>query len=173
MKVSITTGSITATTSRVQAIATPINGTGGWYGAIDNAIYEIADEYYHQVPRQRLEAVGLNHGEVIVVKRTPDFTHRGNFDDVIFVVDRLRSPLNEVVYAALAAAKQVGYKSIAMPVMRTGRMAGRVEKSYEEVIRQIKLGFDRIMAEGNWDVEIQIVVYNDPETKRMLEEVFA
>ena len=90
--------------------------------------------------------------------------HRGNFDDVIFVVDDLQSPLNELVSIALKAAQNAGYQSVAFPMMRTGVMIGVVEPNVRAVVAQMRKAFEAFSA----DMDVYVVVYDDPEAVKLL-----
>lgn len=159
-------GDITRVAS-VDAIVTLINSEGAWFGGVDGAIQRIAGGQYHAQAGEVLNSRGLRNKQVVVAKGNRA-SHRGSFDDVIFVVDDLKSPLNELVYTALQSAKKEGYSSIAFPLMRTGVMLGAVEPDVRTVVREMRKGFDRFTAEGDVSMDIYVVVYDDPEAVKML-----
>jgi O-acetyl-ADP-ribose deacetylase (regulator of RNase III) len=159
-------GDITRTTP-VKAIVTLINSEGMWYGGVDGAIARVAGGIYHEQAGEILSSHGLHNKQVVIAKGN-HANHRGSFDDVIFVVDELESPLNELVYIALQSAKREGYTSVAFPLMRTGVMLGVVEPDLETVVREMKRGFDRFSAESDFDLDIYVVVYGDPEAVKLL-----
>ncbi len=147
---------------KVDAIVTLINSGGMWFGGLDNAISRVAGTQYHN----QAQAVDLHNGQVVVAKKKG--LSRGRFEDVIFVVDDLESPLGDLVYAALSAAEQQGYKSVGFPLMRTGVMLGEVEPDVAAVIQQMKAGIARFWKEGERAMDIYIVVYDDPRSAAML-----
>lgn len=159
-------GDITRTAT-VEAIVTLINSEGAWFGGVDDAIQRVAGGMYHAQAREVLNSQGLSNKQVVIAKGSRA-SHRGSFDDVIFVVDDLKSPLNELVYTALQSAQKEGYSSIAFPLMRTGVMLGVVEPDVKTVVKQMKMGFDRFTADGDVDMEIYVVVYAEPEAVKML-----
>jgi len=159
-------GDLTRTAS-VDAIVTLINSEGAWFGGVDGAIQRVAGGQYHAQAGEVLNSKGLRNGQVVVAKGNRG-NHRGSFDDVIFVVDDLKSPLGELVYTACKTAKREGYGSIAFPLMRTGVMLGAVEPDVKAVVKEMRKGFDRFTAEGQTDMEIYVVVYAEPEAVKML-----
>lgn len=154
----LTKGDLTRTVS-VDAIVTLINSGGAWFGGIDGAIQRVAGGMYHAQAAE----VKLRNKQVVIAKGRRDM-HRGNFDDVIFVVDDLQSPLNELVSVALKAAQNAGYQSIAFPMMRTGVMMGAVEPDVRAVVAQMRKAFDAFSA----DMNVYVVVYDDPEAVKLL-----
>jgi hypothetical protein len=91
-----------------------------------------------------------------------DDTRRLHFRDVIFVVDDLVQPLGNLVLRGLLAADLAGYASVALPLMRTGVMAGVVEKNVQEVIHEINRAV-KIFSDGSpvFLENIAIWVYDD------------
>jgi O-acetyl-ADP-ribose deacetylase (regulator of RNase III) len=159
-------GDITRTAS-VDAIVTLINSEGAWFGGVDGAIQRVAGGQYHAQAGAVLNSKGLRNGQTVVAKGNRG-NHRGSFDDVIFVVDDLKSPLGELVYTACKVAKREGYGSIALPLMRTGVMLGAVEPDVKAVVKEMRKGFDRFAGEADSDMEIYVVVYDDPEAVKLL-----
>ncbi|MCE7897799.1 hypothetical protein DYH11_01120 [Candidatus Microgenomates bacterium CPR3] len=154
----LTKGDLTRTVS-VDAIVTLINSGKAWFGGIDGAIQRVAGGMYHaQAAEMRLR------NKQVVIAKGDRSMHRGNFDDVIFVVDDLQSPLNELVSAALKAAQNAGYQSIAFPMMRTGVMMGAVEPNVRAVVAQMRQAFEAFSV----DMDVYVVVYDDPEAVKLL-----
>lgn len=114
---------------------TAINSGGLWFGGIDGVIQKQAGMQFHQ---QAADAMPLHHLNTVVArKRKP---HRGMFQDVVFVVDDLQTPLHDVIYRALEAANDAGYKSVSLPAIRTGVMLGKVEKDAKSAVVELLKG---------------------------------
>lgn len=162
---SVREGDITLT--EVDAIVTLINPQGLWVGGVDNAIQNVAEDRYHVQAYSVLKTNGLKDGQVVIAKgdRTDHF---GGFDDVIFVVDALRVPLGDLVLKALRAAKEQGYGSIALPLMRTGVMLGIVEPNATAVVAEMSRAIQQFLEEGDVDMSISIIVYRDSEAIKLL-----
>jgi O-acetyl-ADP-ribose deacetylase (regulator of RNase III) len=150
------------------AIMTAINSGGLWFGGVDGAIQRVAGEFYHE---QAGNQMPLNNLDVVVAKGG-SFSHRGKFKDVIFVVDDLRSPLDDVVYTGLEAAHKENYDKILIPAMRLGVMKGLVEKTPQETVKKIGIGIERFVDRYGTQTpltNLTWVVYNDPKTMVILE----
>jgi O-acetyl-ADP-ribose deacetylase (regulator of RNase III) len=149
------------------AMMTAINSGGMWFGGIDGAIQRVAGGMYHS---QAADRMPLSDLQVVVAKGDRNL-HRGQFNDVVFVVDDLRSPLSKVMYAGLEAAHNQGYDSLLIPAIRMGVMAGAVEKTQEETFAQISEGIDKYMRtyDGNSKLtNLTFVVYKDPSVTKQL-----
>jgi len=160
-KVIVTSGDITKV--RVEAIVTLINPNGLWFGGIDRAITGVAGSQYHS-------QIGtpLRDGQVIVASGNRAW-HKGDFNDVVFVVDDLLSPLSDLVFLALQASKKEEYVSVAMPLFRTGVMLGKVEPDVETVAEQMVIGIEAFLAENTPPPsDIYLVIYNNPQAEEML-----
>jgi O-acetyl-ADP-ribose deacetylase (regulator of RNase III) len=162
MGIRITTGDITKVVN-VDAIVTLVNPDGLWYGGVDGAIQRTAGDLYHAQAGRILDNHGLRDGQVIVAQGTRQ-EHNGrlspgSYDNVIFVVDALKSPLSTLVAAALQTAHEYGYKSVALPLMRTGIMAGLVEPNDITAIDEMWVGIEPYK---NGHMDIWVVAYNDP-----------
>jgi O-acetyl-ADP-ribose deacetylase (regulator of RNase III) len=159
-------GDITRT-EQVDAIVTLINSGGAWFGGVDGAIQRIAGGQYHARAAVELNRGGLRNGMVVIAKESE--RHSGSFKDVIFVVDDLESPLNELVLTALTAAEDAGYSKVAMPLMRTGVMLGVVERTVEVVVQRMRQGIRNFWLKyPDSKLEIVIVVFGDKEAVRLL-----
>jgi O-acetyl-ADP-ribose deacetylase (regulator of RNase III) len=137
------------------AIITLINRQCNWNGSLDHAIMNVAGAQYHNQARKVFETTGLQNGQVIISNKQT--CHAGRFENVIFVVDDLTSPLSELLYKGLIAAKEQGYNHVAIPLLRTGTNKGKVEKSVLEVIHQINIAFKKF--KGKSKMTITIVCY--------------
>ncbi|MCX6704538.1 MAG: hypothetical protein NTZ07_03805 [Candidatus Woesebacteria bacterium] len=158
----VTTGDLTRSVS-VQAIVTLINSGGMWFGGVDRAIMRLAGNFYHD----QMARLGLYNGQVVIARGNHSI-RRATFDDVIFVVDDLKSPLSELVYNALTRANSEGYTSVALPLMRTGVMMGVVEPNLKTVVEEMHKGIDQALADGADKMDITVVVYDNPKAVKML-----
>ncbi len=155
----------------VVAIMTTINSGGLWYGGVDGAIQRAAGDYYHDQARSRMP---LNDLEVVVA-RGNGISHRGKFKDVVFVVDDLISPLNDVVFKGLEVAHRENYGKILIPTIRMGVMAGVVEKTPQEAVERIESGVEKFIEEYGDKTQLKNltwVVYNDERTIALLKSGF-
>src|SRR3989344_3272791 len=149
------------------AIMTAINSGGLWFGGVDGAIQRVAGNHYHSQAAQRMPL----HDLETVVARGNKEDHRGQFDNVVFVVDDLKNPLSEVVYSGLKAANEQKYKKILIPAIRMGVMAGHVEKTPRQTVERLSFGILRFMKEYGDKTKLEnitFVVYRD---QRSVEEI--
>ena len=147
---------------RADALITAINPQGLWFGGIDGAIQRCAGDQFHDQARG---AAPLEDGQTVVArKRAPHF---GRWEDVVFVVDALQMPLDQLVERALRAAEQAGYVSVVMPAIRTGLTLECVEGSLEETVALFRQGttrhFDRVGTP-----QVTVVVYHNPRLYHLL-----
>lgn len=144
---------------KADALVTAINSGRMWYGGIDGVIQRAANQMFH---RQAMACLSLSHGKTIVAKKQGD--HRGQFGDVVFVIDDLEGPLNKVILAALIAASDAGYTTISIPAIRTGVMLGTVEKNAAEAALQTVIGLKAFAASNTGPLkQMTLVVYNQPD----------
>ncbi|HSV95079.1 MAG TPA: hypothetical protein VLH94_03865 [Spirochaetia bacterium] len=158
----VKTGDVTKDVE-VDALVTLINSECMWFGGIDGAIMRVAGNLYHS----QAMGIPLKDGKIVVAKKGLH-SHAGSFKDVIFVVDDLLSPLGDLIYSALRETKVQGYKTVAFPLMRTGVMLGTVEPNMEAVVDQIKVAIDKFLADDDWNLQIYIVVFNNPDAVKLL-----
>ena len=150
------------------AIMTAINSGGMWFGGIDGAIQRAAGGLYHN---QAQNEMPLNDLQIVVAKGERTM-HSGFFDNVVFVVDDLKSPLGSIVYNGLEAAHNQTYGSILIPTIRMGVMAGVREtpaEAVEGMADGVRSFLDHYASETNLN-EIGFVVYNDSRTQKMLND---
>ncbi len=150
------------------AIITLINPQKAWFGGVDYAIMSAADEMYHQVPA----AMELHDGQVIIAEGDHQ-KHHGMFNNVIFVVDDRKRPLNELVFTALQEAHNSKFKSVSLPVMRTGVMLGAVEPDKISTIKEMVIGIKNFHKKYSAQLEINIVVFNDEEAFLLLNKMLS
>lgn len=167
-KISVVNGDITKMKS--DALVTAINSGGLWFGGIDSAIQRVVGNMYHAQAAAKMPLKNLQ-----TVIAGGNGASRAAFRDVVFVVDDLQSPLNEVVYAGLQASNNEGYKMITVPTIRMGVMNGVVEKTPEEAIAKMTLGVHDFLNDYARKTSLEnlnFVVYNDTRLARQLEESF-
>ena len=159
MRVDVVRGDITQ--QNVDAIATAINSGGLWFGGIDMVIQRCAGTLFHL---QASGAMPLTDGQTIVARG-----NGGQIKNVVFVVDDLQTPLSQVILAALLAADEAGFNSVALPTIRMGVMLGAVEKSVDEALTEMVLGTELFAQYNPKNIKsITFVVYNDSETQSQL-----
>ncbi len=167
MKLQVIQGDISRVST--DALITAINSGGMWFGGIDGVINRAAGNFFHQ---QAGDAMPLSHGQVVVARGND--SNQGAFKNVVFVVDDLRGPLSQIVYAGLKGASEAGFSSATLPTIRMGVMLGAVEKSPQEAILQMAAGVKKFMTERpNGLNDITFVIYNDAATQRLLEAEIA
>jgi len=164
------------------AIITAINSGGLWFGGIDGAIQRVAGSMYHaQAIAKKFQDQALGKKLIdleVIVARGDHNHHTGKFDNVVFVVDDLRSELRGVIARGLEEADNAGFKNVTIPAIRTGVMLGVVEKSLEQVVDEYVKGIMRYV--GRKRVKKQVpgiqaitfVTYNNPELEEILHRVF-
>jgi O-acetyl-ADP-ribose deacetylase (regulator of RNase III) len=154
------------------AIITAINSSRLWFGGIDGAIQRVAGNIYHnQAVNEELRDLK------VVVARGDHNNHKGKFDNVVFVVDDLKSELRNIIVRGLEEADAAGFKKVTMPAIRTGVMLGAVEKSLEQVVDEYIKGIKRYV--GRKTVKGQVpgiqaiafVTYNNPELEEIMHRV--
>ena len=110
---------------RSSAIITAINSGGAWFGGIDGAIQNVAGNMFHAQAAANMPLTDLQ----TIVAEGHSNGHQGRFDNVVFVVDDLQSPLEDVVYEGLKAAHKQKYPVVSLPTIRMGVMLGAVEQT--------------------------------------------
>lgn len=162
MKIKVQNGDITKIKS--DAIITAINSGGAWFGGIDNAIRRSRGAIFHDQARRMMP---LKDGDTIIAKDLSSTS----FSNVVFVVDDLEQPLQNVIYTGLKAAMNAGFKTITLPTIRMGVMLGVVEKSMSEAVDEMVTGVSRHIKQfGNVFDEITFVTYNEPAINKLLEK---
>ncbi len=151
------------------AFITAINSGRMWFGGVDGAIQSVAGMYYHNQAAKE-ELIDLK----VVVARGDHNNHKGKFDNVVFVVDDLRSELRNIIARGLEEADSAGFKTVAIPAIRTGVMLGIIEKSLEQVVDEWIMGVKRYVGRKTvkgQDPGIQtiaFVTYSNPELEEIL-----
>lgn len=168
LQVNVVSGDVT--NQAVDAITTLVNSGCMWFGGVDGAIQRRCGGYYHSQLARKINArnAQLSDGKVYIVEGKDD---KNPFRDVIFVIDDLGLPLSMLVLNALEAAQKAGYNKIAMPSMRTGVMAGAVEKTTLETVLAMKQGI--VSFQGKYPdsaMTATIVVYNNPSLEKLFRQ---
>ncbi|GHO69368.1 hypothetical protein KSC_082600 [Ktedonobacter sp. SOSP1-52] len=158
--VTILPGDITVVPA--DALITLINSGGIWGGGVDRAIMQKAGQQFHQIAAQHMPNP-IRQGDVIFADGSR-IQHSGAFRNVIFVIDDLQLSLEDLVKEALEVAFVRGLQNVSLPLMRTGLMAGMVEKTPEEVAYQMSEAIKEVAAtHPSQTMEIKIVIYVDPQ----------
>jgi O-acetyl-ADP-ribose deacetylase (regulator of RNase III) len=141
------------------ALETLVNSGGLWFGGVDGAIRRSAGGHFHS---ELASNAPLHDGQVIHVDN--EFQRIGSFDGVIFVVDDLKQPLSSLLAPLREYLPESDLRNIALPIMRSGVMLGKVEKTAEEVA-QILVDFALSLPE---DFNVTIVTYDALELKEFV-----
>ena len=142
-----------------------------WFGGVDRAIERVAGEIYHSQAAARMPLKNLD----VIVARGDRRKHQGKFNDVVFVVDDLESPVSQVVYRGLESAHEQKYGTIALPAVRMGVMAGVKEKTPKETVNGIGEGISLFLERYGRDTDIKdliFVVYRDMQAVGYLQHGF-
>ena len=158
--VTILPGDITVVPA--DALLTLITSGGDWRGRVDGAIMRKAGQQFHQIAAQRMPT-SVRQGDVIFADGSR-IRHHGAFRHVLFVIDDLQLPLKNLVKAGLEAAFAYALQSVSLPLMRTGVMAGIVEKTPGDVAFQMAEAIKEVAAaHPSEKMEVNIVIYADPQ----------
>ena len=154
------------------AIITAINSGRLWFGGIDGAIQRVAGNMYHN------QAVNEELSDLkVIIARGDHNNHKGKFDNVVFVVDDLKSELRGVIARGLEEADAAGFKKVTIPAIRTGVMLGAVEKSLEQIVDEYMKGImryvgrKRIKGQVPGIQTIAFVTYNNPELEEIMHRI--
>ncbi len=137
IKIVVMHGDITMV--KADALITAINSSRRWLGGIDGAIQGVAGNYYHAQASAKRALYNLQ----TIVARGHRNHHNGGFDNVVFVVDDLQSPLRNVISEGLEAADADGMETVLIPAIRTGVMLGVREGCLEQVVFEYIHGIEQ------------------------------
>jgi len=147
-------------------LITAINSDGMWFGGIDGAIQGVAGPMFHMQAERRMP---LSDGEVVFAPALDG--HAGLFGSVIFVVDDLQQPLQEIVLAGLQEAERQHLATVTLPSLRTGVMCGVYEPTVEAALDQTVTAIERFReAQPQHVTQLTVVVFNDVPSERYLAE---
>lgn len=141
------------------AIITAINSSGMWFGGIDGVIQRVVGNHFHS---QASNKMPIKNEDVIFAKGKGTSA----FENVIFVVDDLQSPLRNIIYNGLIEANKNQCKVVSIPAIRTGVMLGEVEKNMKEAVHEIATGiknFENEFSNSTNIEEVIFVVYQNPD----------
>lgn len=164
MAISVRSGDIAAV--EADALITAINSGGTWFGGIDRVIVRRSGGHFHNEAASRI----LVDGDAFLVAGPPA---PGSFRNVVFVVDDLKRPLQDIVLAGLRAAASAGCETVSLPAIRMGVMQGVVERSKEEAAASLVAGVNDFTREADRELDVTIVVYNDPEAVAQFRKLIA
>jgi len=164
MTVNVISGDISRVNS--DALVTAINSSGAWFGGIDRVIQRVAGNHFHN---QADALMPLSDGQTILASGNGT----SQFQNVIFVVDDLKQPLEIIIFLGLKAARDAGFKAVTLPTIRMGVMLGAVEKSRLDTVSAMVNGVNLFNQSGGADLDITFVVYSDQETKKLLESLLS
>ena len=147
---------------KADALITTINSQGVWYSEIDGFIQNVSGNLFHSQPMYALiNYVCLSDGETVTAF-SYGRSHKGEFTNVIFVIDGLTLPLHKIVYNDLNAANVAGFKSVSLPIIRMD-VINKIE-----VVNEIAMGVKMFLKISKLE-SITFVIDKDPKTLAMLE----
>lgn len=164
-------GDITNSDTVFDAIITCINSEGLWFGGVDRAIIRVAGKQYHdQLPAK----MPIKENDSFVI--SPLKPHRGKFKSVIFLVDDIKRPTDNLVLQGLEIAQKRGFVEVGLPLFRTGVMLGAFDgSSLMQTVAQIATAtrqfMDTFYLESN--MRITFVVYNEPAAQELISNALA
>jgi len=173
VKVDVVDGDITKIGA--DAIIAPTNSEGIYMGAIDRAIQGVASDLYHGQLDVEMEGRGdsaVPFQNLQVFTATGErFRHGGEFDNIIFVVDDVKNPVDEVVYIGLTAAHILGYSKVLIPAIRMGVAFGIVEKTLEETAYGLVYAVRRFVLNFDSSTKVNEVVFVVHHNEKILNEL--
>lgn len=155
MKVQVFQGDIAQVP--VDALIAAINSGGMWFGGIDGVIRRCAGPQFHN---QAADALDFDRNTKVVVAPWR-YRHEGQFQNVVFAIDDVNEPLEDVVRRGLDAAALAGFKTVSMPAIRLGVMkdlGGTQAEKVRDIVNAIR---EHEKAMENPLREITIVIYDD------------
>ena len=155
MKVQVFQGDIAQVP--VDALITAINSSGMWFGGIDGVIQRCAGLQFHN---QAADTLVFDPTAKVVVAPWKHH-HEGQFQNVVFTIDDVNEPLEDVVRRGLDAAAREGFRAVSMPAIRLGVMkdlGGTQAEKVRDIVNAIR---EHEKALENPLHEITIVIYND------------
>lgn len=162
MKINIVNGDITHV--EADTLVTFVNSAKDWRGGVDRAIMRSDGELHYKALAHSIDN-GLSDGGCFYSEQPSRLWAKS----VLFVIDDLQQPVNELVQNALQAGLTLDLHHFAMPAFRCGIMAGRYEKTIEETVRGILHGISYFANDP--DIEITFVIYNEPSTEMVFKRL--
>ncbi|MCR4295251.1 MAG: hypothetical protein NUW21_06930, partial [Elusimicrobia bacterium] len=151
--------------ARADAVLTTVQRKRLCGGGVNAAIKEANGCFAAQLRK----SPRLDDGEALLARGDG----KGPIDNVLFVADKYEKPLSDIVLEGLKAADRAGLKSLAVPALRTGSVFGAVERTYQEVVAELRKGVQRFLAGARTSLEkISFVVHNDEKLASRLQSAF-
>ncbi|MGM0509282.1 MAG: hypothetical protein ACQERZ_09015 [Fusobacteriota bacterium] len=159
---------------KAQALITAVDSGGLWCGQVDEAIRKGIGSYYHDglINKMKVHNGPFWDGEVVIIEGDEENTPK--FKDIIFVIDDFKKPLHEILEGAINKAIKTGYKKVILSAIRTGESFGKVEKSIEEVVNEVKESLKHIYRKHSGFPldKIKFIAYNNREYEKELVKIF-
>lgn len=151
--------------ARADAVLTTVQRNRLCGGGVNAAIKKANGCFAGQLRR----SPRLKDGEALLARGDG----KGPIDNVLFVADKYEKPLSDIILEGLKAADRAGLKSLAVPALRAGSVFGAVERTYQEVVAEIRNGVRRFLAGARTSLErISFVVHNDEKLASRLQGAF-
>jgi len=151
----------------VPAIATSVNSGRLWNGMVDMVITRNGGKFLYEKLAEALDS-GLigKQGDTMHVIGKPD---HAAFESIIYVIDDLILPVQDITFNVLAAALSLGLPSVVIPAFRTGRVRGLAEPTVADAVKGIAQGIARFnMTYPDSELELFVCIYNNPELEALL-----
>jgi O-acetyl-ADP-ribose deacetylase (regulator of RNase III) len=146
------------------AMVLAVNSTGIWNGQMDAAVMQAIGSSYHG---ELQAAMPLTDGDVVVAQGQPNIAPA--FERIIFVIDDLVRPLDQIVGAGLRKAEDLGFAKVTLPTLRMGNMAGKYRS--EDAISALVRAINGFVKDNPKQVqEVRVVVYNSRANANVLRE---
>ncbi len=158
------------------AIVAAVNSGKEWQGAVDRAIQARAGDYFHSQILALEQTGRLVDGAACLAGALPGTQPPATpFENVIFVIDDLVRPLQQVILQGLQMARHdTSIRHLSLPLMHTGMLAILVaryrpeENPYNELARALRMFIDNPVPHVE---RITVVVYGDPRAEHELGKV--
>lgn len=149
------------------ALITTVSSTGYWNSEVDCAIQGVAGTTFHD----QLEAQGLLLEGGIVHTYALEMIDTVKFDSVLFIVDNLVRPLQDVLKAVFQVADLYSLSTLTVPALRTtGATRGAHERTVSEALEGIVAAIVEFRAWAKNVHKITVVVDNDPGSEQYLKQ---
>lgn len=148
------------------AMIMAVNTLGYRGGAIDQAIYRVSGTvFFDQID----QLPDLADGQIIYAP--VPCVHNGKFRDVIYMIDNLQQPLDQLVRAALQTAEELHLAHVSLPAFRTGAMAGQYERTLEATADALIKGIkDFVASEPAYVQQITVAIYHNRALKTYVDD---
>jgi len=119
------------------ALVAALHQNGLWFGRIDDAITGTAGTQFHAQATEALKS-DPSIKTIVALKKRP---HKGAFGDVVFTVDDVVEPLQNVVLRGLNAAAAADYRTVSMGAIRLGaarNVGGTTSEKIHSIVEAIR-----------------------------------